>query len=105
MGIITRFGHWLDTRFPEKISADIVHEKLERYFRDLSGINQHLTHVENITTVQTTRIEALEAQLKMALEVVGAFKDDMNKVKTIMQVKQSGQSRMPNLTGSEAWKR
>lgn len=97
MGIVSRVGRWLDKHFPEKMSVEEVETKITRMADYLVSMDKALMELKARLVV----LEKSNAQL----ETVSELKDDMNKIKAIMQMKATQRVNMPDLTGAVPWKR
>lgn len=96
MGIISRFGKWLDTRFPEKISLDAVTGTIDGLVFDVNEMKNNnllFKHSENRKAIAELDVKILE------------LKDDINKIKAILQFRQQQQTKMPDMSGAVPWKR
>lgn len=100
MGIISRLGHWLDTRFPEKISAEEVYKSLTAYQNlasDLSAVRFEMDRIREKFVAYTNGAQAFDKDLK-------DVKDELNKVKSVQAMMNKVRS-SPVLNSSDAWKR
>lgn len=97
MGIVSRFGAWLDRKFPDKVNAADV---LSEFLTLRAAVNQLSEGQDNFAK----RISELENK-GVSQEQLTDLKDDINKIKAIMQLKQKQSVEMPNLTGATAWRR
>jgi flagellar capping protein FliD len=100
MGLITRLGRWLDSRFPEKISAEEVIKSMTAW----ASIETLLMNLERRVAGIDDRLSRIERGLPDTLNQVAGLKDDMNKTKAFLQQRQMVKP-LPNLTGAEPWRR
>lgn len=100
MGIISRVGKWLDSRFPEKISADEVRESLREYQK----LQSQLTSFEMRLGQIGKRMEEIGDLEKVFDKELREMKDEMNKAKAVLSVMNRIRTSSP-LPSSEAWKR
>lgn len=70
MGIVSRIGHWLDTRFPEKISADVVLTQVAELNGKIAALDAEINRLASLTA----RVVELEKQM-------GTQISEMNKAK------------------------
>lgn len=101
MGIVSRIGRWLDKHFPEKMSVEEVKSELDSFSIDLKLCNDKIDEILKrvITLEKSDRIQDDQ------LISISTIKDDLNKVKAIMQLKATQRVNMPDLSGSGPWKR
>ena len=111
MGMIARFGQWLDKRFPEKINADEVYRSLTAY----NGIaveqtvlalkiDQLTVKLESFSNGARAFDEQLKADKAELLKEINFLKDEMNKAKAVLSVMNKVRT-TPVLKSSEPWKR
>jgi hypothetical protein len=100
LGIVSRIGHWLDSRFPEKISAEEVMKSLQAYARldgEMASLQMRVDQILQKLTAFETGARAFDKDLR-------EVKDDMNKLKSVMAV-MTRTTNKPVLSTSEPWKR
>lgn len=100
MGIVSRIGKWLDTRFPEKISTYDVMRSLEGY-QSIKGEILQLT-LELVNVRQ--RLDAFETGARSFDKDLKTVVDEMNKAKAVLAVMNRTRT-APIMNTSEAWKR
>lgn len=98
MGVITRIGLWLDKHFPEKISADEFVGQVAELSKAAKEAHETIEKIMKMTEQCASTIGTHVTQI---LEL----KDEINKIKAIIQLKATQRVNMPNLTGAEPWKR
>jgi hypothetical protein len=64
MGIVSKFGLWLDKRFPEKVSAGEVYEKIEILELRLHTVTALRTQLEQIVNQHHELVAAHEELAK-----------------------------------------
>jgi hypothetical protein len=70
MGIVSRIGHWLDTRFPEKISADAV-------LMHLADMNGKLASIDaQVAEIGALKLRIVDLEKKAETQI-----SEMNKAK------------------------
>jgi hypothetical protein len=100
MGIVSTIGRWLDSRFPEKISAEEVMKSLQAYARldgEMASLQMRVDQILQKLTAFETGARAFDKDLR-------EVKDDMNKLKSVMAV-MTRTTNKPVLSTSEPWKR
>ena len=100
MGIISRLGAWIDTRFPEKISAEEVMKSLTAY----SQLAGQMTSFEMRLDQIGRQIQAFTNGAQAFDRTLSEMKDELNKVKAV-QVIQNRQRSAPVMPSGEPWKR
>lgn len=84
MGFISKvlrgLAHWLDTRFPAKVTAEHVYKTLEA-FNDM-----HSSHRVALSG-HNERIKLLEASVNRMELKIALLEDEMNKAKTFIGIK------------------
>lgn len=100
LGIISRLGKWLDTRFPEKISAEEVYRSLTAY----AHIDVKMAVLESKIATINQKLQAFETGAGAFDKSLAELKDELNKVKAV-QVVMNRQRTTPLMPSGEAWKR
>lgn len=100
MGIISRIGRWLDSRFPEKISAEEVYKSLTAYAR----LDAQITSFEMRLDQIGQKLQAFENGAQSFDKELKDVKDELNKVKAIQGVI-NRQRVAPVMPSGEPWKR
>lgn len=98
MGFVSKLGHWLDTRFPERISADEVYRSLTAY----TGVATQVIRLEaNLKTIEQ-RLLAFETGARSFDEALKLQKDKLHTLETVMKMRPQTPV---TLNGKEPWKR
>lgn len=85
MGIVSRIGQWLDTRFPEKISADVVLSQVAELNGKIAALETQIELLQQMTN----RIPDLE---KKAADQIS----EMNKAKVAFMSLRPAPSTFPH---------
>ncbi len=101
LGLVSRFGKWLDTRFPAKIRTEEVIAAMTAW----SKVSETIASFESRLVLIEERLHRIEVGLPDTLAEVNKLKTDMTTVKAWAQLKQKQASNMPDLTGAKPWAR
>lgn len=100
MGIVSRIGRWLDTRFPERISVEEVTKSLVAYEQLGAQFTMFAAELKALRQKQdafTTGAQSFDKELR-------ELKDEMNKAKAVLSVMNRTRT-TPVMSTSEPWKR
>lgn len=100
MGLVSKLGRWLDTRFPEKISADEVYRSLQGY----ASLNDHFIVMDGKLVYITQKLQAFENGARAFEKELKAQTDEMNKAKAVIAMMQRTRVQ-PIIPSGEPWKR
>lgn len=100
MGVVSRLGKWLDSRFPERISVEEVVKSLTAY----SQLDTKLSILEASLRLVEQRLKSFENGAHAFDVEISGLKDEMNKAKVVIAMTQKLNQR-PVLNTSEPWKR
>jgi len=87
MGIITRIGHWLDKRFPEKIEAEAVMKWIEEFnkevkvlYKTIEGFDVRLADLQNfVSDIEKLKSDVQKLQaLSVVKSKVANYQGNMN---------------------------
>lgn len=98
MGLISKLGRWLDTRFPEKISAEEVYKSLTMY----EGVRVDLEFTKAELKNIFQKLSAFEIGARSFDKDITAIKDKINTMETVIKMRPTSSVA---LNGKEAWKR
>ena len=93
MGIISRLGRWLDTRFPEKMTVEEVNEKIKVFMQ----MNMTMDRLGKDGTHLLIKVNEHEDSIK-------ELQDEMNKAKVVIAMTQQ-MRQVPVMKSGEPWKR
>lgn len=100
MGLISRLGKWIDSRWPEKIAVEEVFRSLTAY----AQIETHVIILENSINQFNAKIKAFETGAQSFDKSLTELKDEVNKVKAVQAI--ANRSRVsPVMPSGEPWKR
>lgn len=101
MGLISRFGEWLDRLTEKKVTESEIDNYLQQINNRISLLYQDLNRLSTNIVDPTPSIEKIrEDHLKM--------RDELNAIKALMKIgglRPPGPAMRQNFDGSEPWKR
>lgn len=80
MGIVSRIGQWLDTRFPEKIAADMVLLQVAELNGTISALQARVEEYEKLYARVTELEKKADAQISEMNKAKVAFMNLRNPV-------------------------
>lgn len=100
MGLISRFGAWLDRKFPDRVPVEEVYRSLQGY----AQIDVNLAILQKRVDQIAQKLEAFERGAQSFDKTQSEFKDELNKIRAVLAV--FNRSKVaPVMPSGEPWKR